>query len=329
MKIGIIGPPQSGKTTIFKILLQSDVSGNIGVFKAVDHRVDKIAKAFSSKKTTYPELTFVDLGVTSGFKKKDLSQLQDIDLFICVVGAFFSQDPKKDFESALTDIILFDLEVIQDRIAKLQKEKKAGTEQELKALEKCQTALSDGRLLHKAGLEKEELRLFSSLTFLSLRPLIMAINVSDEDKRGLKALEEYCTSKDMRFIRFSGKTELELLELEPEEREKFHKEMGLGQSFREEMSKLVMKELELITFFTTGEKETRGWYLKSGLPATEAAGKIHTDMKRGFIRAEIVNFEDFIKCGSMPKAREAGVLKVEGKDCIVKDGDIINVRFSV
>ncbi|MBU4343298.1 MAG: DUF933 domain-containing protein [Candidatus Omnitrophica bacterium] len=329
MKIGIIGPLQSGKTTIFKILLQSDVSGNIGVFKAVDHRVDKIAKAFSSKKTTYPELTFVDLGVTSGFKKKDLSQLQDIDLFICVAGAFFSQDPKKDFESALTDIILFDLEVIQDRIAKLQKEKKAGTEQELKALEKCQTALSDGRLLHKAGLEKEELRLFSGLTFLSLRPLIMAINVSDEDKRGLKALEEYCASKDMRFIRFSGKTELELLELEPEEREKFHKEMGLGQSFREEMSKLVMKELELITFFTTGEKETRGWYLKSGLPAIEAAGKIHTDMKRGFIRAEIVNFEDFIKCGSMPKAREAGVLKVEGKDYIVRDGDIINVRFSV
>ncbi len=329
VKIAIIGPPQSGKTTIFKILLQASVSVSIGVFKAVDQRVDKIAAIFSSKKATYPEFTFVDLGATSGFKKKDLSQLSDIDLFICVIGVFFSEDPKKDFESSLTDIILFDLETVQTRIERLKKEKKPGTVEELKVLEKCQTVLSDGGLLWKVGLKDEEVKLLSGLAFLSLKPLIVAINVSDEAKDNLKALEEYCTSKAMRFIRFFGKTEVELLELEPEEREKFHREIGLGSSFREEISRLIMREFGLITFFTTGDKETKGWYLKSGLSVLEAAGKIHTDMRRGFIRAEVVNFEDFIKCGSMAKAREAGVLKVEGKEYIVKDGDIINVRFNV
>lgn len=329
MKIAITGPPQSGKTSIFKILLQADISGNIGVFKVHDPRIDKVSEAFSSKKTTHPEFTFVDIGSVSEFKKKDLSQLHDIDLFLCVVGAFFSQDPKKDFEGALTDIILFDLETIQNRIDRLKKEKRPDAGRELEVLEKCHDVISDGRLLCKAGLEKEEMRLLSGLTFLSWKPLILAMNVSDEDKADLSAVEEYCKSKDIHFIRFSGKTELELLELEPGERAKFKKEMGLGCNLREELSKLIMDQLDLITFITTGDKETKGWYLKSGLSVIEAAGKIHSDMKRGFIRAEVVNFEDFIKCGSMHKAREAGVLKVEGKDCIVKDGDIINIRFNV
>ena len=329
MKIGIIGPPQSGKTTIFKILLQADVSGNIGVFKTSDYRVDAIARNISAKKMTYPEFTFVDLGAISGFKKKDLSQLQDVDLFICTIGTFFSQDPKKDFESVITDIILFDLEFMQDRIARVHKEKRPGLDKELEVLEKCHGIVSDGRLLREAGLKEDEMKVLSGLTFLSLRPLILAINVSDEDKADLKALEEYCKSKDMCSIRFFGKTELELLEIEPAEREKFHKDMGLGASFREEMSKLIMKELDLITFFTAGEKDTRGWYLKRGLSVLEAAGKIHTDIQRGFIRAEVVNFADFEKYGSTHGAREAGALKLEGKEYVVKDGDIINIRFNV
>ncbi len=119
------------------------------------------------------------------------------------------------------------------------------------------------------------------------------------------------------------------MDLEPEERIRFLKEMGPGYNFREDISKLISRELDLITFFTTGKKESKGWYLRSGLPVIEAAGKIHSDMKRGFIRAEVVNFEDFARCGSMHKAREAGALKVEGKDYIVKEGDIINIRFNV
>jgi len=333
MKIGIIGPPQSGKTAMFKILLQADSPGNIGIFRAIDHRVEKISEIFSTKRTNYPEFTVVDIGATSGFSRKDFSQLQDIDLFVCVIGAFFSEDPKKDFEGSLTDIILSDLEVIQNRLARIQKEKGPDTKREEKVLEKCQAFVSEGRLLWKSGLERDEIKLVSGLVFLSLKPLILAINISEKGVEGLKgrvkALEEYCSSKDLCSIRFFGKTELEMLELEPEERKKFLKELGAGYNFSEDLSRLIIKELDLVTFFTTGEKETKGWYLRSGLPAIEAAGKIHSDMKRGFIRAEVVNYEDFIKCGSMHKAREKGVLKVEGKDYVVKDGDIINIRFNV
>ncbi len=333
MKIGIIGSPQSGKTTLFKILLNKDASGNIGVFRALDPRIDKIREVFSSKKATYPEFTFVDIGSTSTFSKKDLSDLHDVDLFICVIGAFFSQDPKKEFENCLTDIIISDLDLIQNRIKRIEKEgKKSDSERELEILEKCQAIASDGKFLSKAGLGNEDIKLLSGLVFLSLKPLILAINVSDEDKEAetkIKALEEHASLKDIRSIRFFGKTESELLELAPGEREKFLKELGAGYNFRERLSQLILKKLNLVTFFTTGEKETRGWYLKAGLSAIEAAGKVHSDMRRGFIRAEVLNFEDFIKCGSVPKAREAGLLKVEGKEYIVKDGDIINIRFNI
>ncbi|MBU1852996.1 MAG: DUF933 domain-containing protein [Candidatus Omnitrophica bacterium] len=335
MKIGIIGHPQSGKTTMFKVLLQQDISGNIGMFRIEDFRIEKISKIFSSKKTTYPEFTFVDLGVISGFdKKRDLDNCQDIDLFICAVDAFFKEDPKSDLESSITDYILSDLEVIQTRIARIQKEHKKGdAEQELKVLEKCQRGLSDGKLLWKAGLGPNEEKLISGLVLLSLKPLIVAINASDQDVEAkeakIKTLEEYCRSRDICCIRFFGKIESELLELELEERKKFLKEMNIESNLREDISKLIFKELDLITFFTTGAKETRGCYLKSGLSVIEAAGKIHSDMKRGFIRAEVVNFEDFIKSGSIHKAREEGVLKVEGKSYVVRDGDIINVRFNV
>lgn len=333
MKIGIIGPPQSGKTVAFKILLQAEASGNIGIFKTLDERVDNIKEAFSSKKATYPEFTFIDVGPTLDFSKKDLSKLEDIDLFMCVIGAFFSEDPKKDFEKCLTDIIVSDLEMIQQRLDRLEKEgKRRDAEGEIKLLERCQACVSEGKALSQLGLTKDEVRLLSGLRFLSLKPLVLAINTLEKNTQEgskIKAIEEYCHSKGIAFIRFFGKVESEVLELAPAERKKFLKEMGAGYGFKEGASRLIIRELNLITFFTTGEKETRGWYLKSGLPVIEAAGKIHSDMKRGFIRAEVVNYEDFIKYGSMVGAREKGVLKVEGKDYIVKDGDILNIRFNV
>ena len=333
MKIGIIGLPQSGKTVAFKILLQAEASGSIGISKTLDERVDKISESFSSKKATYPEFTFIDVGTTSDFSKKDLSKLQDIDLFICVIGAFFSEDPKKDFEKCLTDIIVSDLEMIQQRLDRLEKEgKRRDAEGEIRVLQRCQACVSEDKPLSQLGLTKDEVRLLSGLRFLSLKPLVLAINILEENDQadsGIKILEEYCRSRGIAFIRFFGKVESEVLELAPAERNKFLKEMGAGYGFREGASRLIIRELNLITFFTTGEKETRGWYLKSGLPVIEAAGKIHSDMKRGFIRAEVVNYEDFIKCGSMTGAREQGVLKVEGKDYIVRDGDILNIRFNV
>jgi len=334
MKIGIIGPPQSGKTTVFKVLIETDVSGSLGVFKVVDRRLEKLSEAMSSRKITYPEFIFVDLGPTSEITKKALQTLQDIDMFLCVIGAFFSEDPKGDLENSLTDIIISDLEFVQNRMLRLQKEqKRPESAQELELLERCQSTLSEGRFLSELGLSERELRLFSGLTLLSLRPLLVVINISDEvdevSEDRIRAVENYCSSRGIGCIRFFGKIETELLELEKSEREKFLNELGGYYDFKTNLSKSIIQQLRLITFFTVGEKEARAWHLRVGLPVIEAAGKIHTDMKRGFIRAEVVNYEDFVRLGSIHKAREAGLLKIEGRDYIVKDGDIINIRFNV
>jgi len=335
MKIGIIGPAQSGKTTIFKVLLQSsDITGDIGMFKFMDQRIEKLSGIFSSKKKVYPETAFLDINSDSGFTGKDYSKLQDIDLFICVANCFFSEEPKKELEGYITDIILSDMEAAQNRLARIEKERmkiKRDTEGETRLLKRCQESLENSKLLRNIGLTRDELKLFSGFSFMSLRPVIVAINTAEgkqEDKA--EAVEGYCSSMGMRSIRFFGKTEFELLELNPEERDKFSQEMGSGYNFREKMSRIICNELNLLTFFTAGDKDTTGWHLESGLPVIEASGKIHSDIKRGFIRAEVVNYEDFIKHqGSMQKVREAGLLKIEGKEYIVKDGDILNIRFNV
>ena len=335
MKIGIIGPPQSGKTTIFKILLQdANISSDIGIFKVMDQRLEKLSEVFSSKKKTYPEWTFLDMGVLSAFTSKDYSKLQDIDLFICVAGAFFSENPKKDLEGHITDIILSDLEAIQNRISRIEKERmkiKTDVEGELKLLKKCQDFLSEGKLLYKIGLTKDEKKLFSGFEFITLKSMLVAINIQEETEEDkIKELEQYCSSMGLSYIRFFGKTESEFLELDKIEQEQFSKELGGSYNLRENMSRLISKELNLIIFFTAGEKETRGWHLEKGLPIIEAAGKIHSDIKRGFIRAEVFNYEDFIKCeANAHKVREAGLLKIEGKEYVVKDGDIINIRFNI
>ena len=335
MKIGIIGPAQSGKTTIFKVLLQSaDITGDIGMLKFMDQRIEKLSDIFSSKKKVYPETAFLDISMDSGFTGKEYSKLHDIDLFICVANAFFSEDPKKDLESYMTDIILSDLEAIQSRITRIEKERmkmKTDTEGEIKLLKKCQGFLENSKVLRNIGLAREELKLFSGFSFITLRPMIVVMNLEEGKPEDIvSSAEEYCSAMGVRHVKFFGKTELELLELNPQERDQFSKEMGSGYNFRESMSKLICKELNLLTFFTAGDKDTTGWHLESGLSVIEAAGKIHSDIKRGFIRAEVVNYEDFVKFGgNMQKVREAGLLKIEGKEYIVKDGDMLNIRFNV
>jgi ribosome-binding ATPase YchF (GTP1/OBG family) len=335
MKIGIIGPAQSGKTTIFKTLLQSaDIAGDIGMFKFMDQRIEKLGDIFPSTKKVYPETAFLDISSAAGFTGKEYSKLHDVDLFICVANAFLSEDPKKDLEGYMMDIILSDLEAIQNRCANIQKERmkmKTDIEGEMRLLKKCQDSLENSKLLHNIGLTRDELRLFSGFSFISLRPIIVVINLAEETKEDkVNQVEKYCSLLGVSCIRLFGKTELEILELDQEERDQFSKEMGSGYNFRADMSRLIRRELNLITFFTIGDKDTTGWHLESGLTALEAAGKIHSDIKRGFIKAEVVNYEDFIKCfGSMQKARETGLLKIEGKEYIVKDGDMLNIRFNV
>lgn len=335
MKIGIIGPAQSGKTTMFKVLLQNpSITGDVGVFKFMDQRIERLAEIFGSKKKVYPELTFLDIAIDAGFIAEDYSKLHDIDLFICVANAFLSENPKKDLEAYVTDIIISDLGAIQNRMAKIEKERmkiKTDIDAELRLLKKCQDFLSGARLLNRIGMDKDELKLFSGFAFISLRPIIAAINIQENTSpEMIKEVEQYCFSIGISCIKFFGSIELELLELNPLERDQFSREMGSGYHLREDMSRLIAKELNLITFFTGSDKDTTGWHLKSGLSAIEAAGKIHSDIKRGFIRAEVVNYENLIKCGgNMQKVREAGLLKIESKEYTVKDGDILNIRFNV
>jgi len=259
MKIGIIGPAQSGKTTIFKVLLQSaDITGDIGMLKFMDQRIEKLSDIFSSKKKVYPETAFLDISMDSGFTGKEYSKLHDIDLFICVANAFFSEDPKKDLESYMTDIILSDLEAIQSRITRIEKERmkmKTDTEGEIKLLKKCQGFLENSKVLRNIGLAREELKLFSGFSFITLRPMIVVMNLEEGKPEDIvSSAEEYCSAMGVRHVKFFGKTELELLELNPQERDQFSKEMGSGYNFRESMSKLICKELNLLTFF---QQETR------------------------------------------------------------------------
>ncbi len=334
MKIGIIGPPQSGKTTMFRVLLQSDISGNIGVSKILDSRIGSIAESFSSKKRTYPEHMFVDLGNLSGYNKKNLSELHDIDLFVCVTGAFFSQKPEEDLRSCFTDMIISDIELVENRIERIKKEGAKGSSgRELEILEKCQSVLSEERFLRDSGITPDEIKLLSGLTLLTLKPLIAVVNVPDDIssdvKQKIESTRDYCLSKDLPFFKFFGKTEEELIALEEKEKKDFLEELGDDYNFREKLGRLINKSLNLITFFTAGDKEARGWFLKSGLPAVEAAGKIHSDIKRGFIRAETFHFEDLVKYGTLAKIREAGLLRLEGKEYIVKDGDVLTFRFNI
>ncbi|MFH1478655.1 MAG: DUF933 domain-containing protein [Candidatus Omnitrophota bacterium] len=335
MRIGITGSPQSGKTSIFKILLGNlDISSSIGVFRPTDKRIERLVEIYNSKKKTYPELTFIEVGSAGNLTKKDLSNLGDLDLFICVVGSFFSQDPKKDFDSILTDLILHDLEVIQNRLARLEKERsRVNADKEKALLEKYQSCLSDGDLISSAASSDTEPTLLSGLSFLTSIPIILAINSQEEeldilDER-LKPLKELSSSKNIPCVIFFGKEELDLLGIEEKERARFLKDLGNSYNFREDISRLIFEKMDLVTFFTAGEKEVRGWHLRKGLPIIEAAGKIHSDIKRGFIRAEVISFDDFVAHGSMHAAKEKGVLRLEGKEYIVKDGDIIDIRFNV
>jgi ribosome-binding ATPase YchF (GTP1/OBG family) len=335
MKIGITGPPRSGKSTLLKILVgRKDHSLNMGVFRIPDDRLDDVAHAFSSKKITYPEFTFLDLGDFSRFEKKDSGVLHDIDLFIVVAASFFSDTPLSAIDSQITDMILFDLEVVQTRIERLKKEKRAaGQDRELVLLERLHDILSEGRMLYSDGIGHKEVTLLSGLSLVTVRPVAVVLNLSDENlpaqQKDVEYIRKYCSERGMPVFEFFGKTELELMDFDEGEKKKFLEDLGDQYNIRRHLAAGILRMLGLITFFTAGPKETKGWHLRAGEPVVEAAGKIHSDLKKGFIRAEVISYGDFIKCGSLTKAREDGLLRLEGKNYIVKDGDILNIRFNI
>lgn len=336
MKIGIIGLPGSGKSTVFEAItgiskekLQHEIGKpHIGTIAIPDKRLDFLADVFKPKKVSRIEITFEDM---PGYKVK---QIKEVDALLCVLGIFSGSNPLKDLDSIESDIILTDLEAIQNRLSHLEKESRTGKpelKKEKEVLLNCKQHLEKEKLLNELELNRDEEKLIRGYQFLSQRPMLVVSNVSEDDMKKpiSKELEDYANKKHTRIIKFCAQIEEEISELKEEERPDFLKEMGIDEPAKDKIIKASFDLLDLISFFTIKGDETRAWAVKKGINALEAAGKIHSDIKRGFIKAEVINFEKFKECGSMAEAKNRGQLRLEGKEYIVQDGDVINFRFNV
>ena len=339
MKIGLTGLKYSGKTSLFMLLTGLKVSMeksevNHGMAKVPDSRIDKLSEIFQPKKTTHASLELVDIpGIDPGNpnNRKFFEDIRKMDLLLAVLRDFDSEifpNPmnSNDFERDLSlmkdEINLQDMAFVEKRIEGLKKQilkqKNKELEFELALMEKCNTALENGTPLSEFELEKEEealLRIYSTFSKKTLMPII---NISESD-----------ITKKYPYPSFCLQTEYEISELEEEERNEFYKELGIDEPALNKIVRSVYEQAGLISFFTVGKDEVRAWTIKKGLTAKEAAGKIHSDLEKGFIRAETVSYDDFIEYGDMAKAKAENKVRLEGKDYIVKDGDILNIRFNV
>jgi len=335
MKIGILGLPGSGKSTVFNAITQISpnkerdlTKPHLGAIEIPDERLGFLASSVKAKKVIYSEITFIDM---PGYKPR---QVREVDALVLCVGVFSGRDIQKDYKDFEADIILNDLEVIQKRLDAMERELRGGKKElknEYDVLLQCKDSLEKERELRFLELAPLQEKLISSYQFLSRRPLMVISNIEEGQigKGASKPLEEYARKKSLKVIEFCAKVESEISELAEEERPAFLKDIGIEESAREKFIKASSQMLRLIRFYTTKSDQTKSWMIREGTSALDAAGKIHTDIKRGFIRAEVVNFRDFKECGSFQAAREKGRFMTEGKEYIVQDGDIINFRFNV
>lgn len=348
MKMGIAGFPGSGKTTIFNALtgLHADVGlgrsaggkPNLGVIKVPDSRVDALADIFSPKKTTYAEIAFVDFPdpPTEGGRldEKVIAQMREVEALAHVVRAFAdpaqpAPEPLGALDSFRTELVIADLAVIERRIERLKRER--GRERERELLEKVAHGLGGEVEARRLGLAPEERATLAGFGLLTLKPRLVVLNVSEAEVAApvAPAIAELVDRQGLSALAISGKVEMELAELEAEDRRSFEADLGLEESARDRFIRASYALLELMSFFTTGEDEVRAWTIRRGDVALVAAGKIHTDIARGFIRAEVTPCEAFLQYRSEARCREAGKLRLEGKEYVVQDGDIIHFRFNV
>ena len=349
MKIGIIGYSLSGKTNVFNTLTgqharadgfhAADKKTNIGRIQVPDERLEALSNIFKPKKTTSVEINFVDMaGITesggkSGFTAEELGWMRTVDAFTYVVRAFENEavqhplgkiDPAFDIESLDEELALADLLVIEKRTSRLEKEgKKSSPEYEL--LSRCQSFLEDGTVLRESSLSKDDVQTLTNFQFLSLKPRLILINTGEENMELDSALAERFSG----IIAFCAKLEQEISELPPEEQKEYLEVLGIDEPARDKFIRASYKLLNLISFFTVIKDEVRAWTIEEGTEMVKAAGKIHSDMERGFIRAEVVAFEDFIAEPDMHRMKEVGKLRLEGKHYKVADGDIAQIRFNV
>lgn len=344
MKIGLIGHRGAGKTTIFNMLtgLRAQVGGfggkeeiHLGVIKVPDARIDKLAQIFKPKKTTYAEIRFTDFPPSQGednlrSNNALVTQMREVDAIALVLRQFDADAaPIRELNDLLTEMILADLTVVENRRARLKKEKARPLEENV--LERCVKALENEESLRNLAFTADEESLLSGFGFLSRKPVLVLFN-RPEDKAGQAldaSYQEELKRRGLDGLALAGKTEMEIAQLDESDRGAFLKEIGIQEPARDRFIRASYRLLDLISFFTTGEDEVRAWTITQGTAARKAAGKIHSDIERGFIRAEVLTYDDFIAHGSEARCKEAGKLRLEGKDYLVKDGDIIHFRFAV
>ena len=349
MKIGIIGLAAAGKTTLFNALTGGAASTggygaarvNIGAAHVADARVDALSDVFHPRKTTYAAVNFVDAGVGDAGAAKNAEAipqaLEGADALLVVVRAFEdagvphpkeSIDPARDLADVRIDLLLRDLSVVErrrERLAKLVRVKKDPAEAaEFALLTKIQETLEEGRPVRSHEMSEEEARIIKGFGFLSAKPLLVVVNVG-EDQLG----DGFSDLDGETPVALAARLEEELAQLPDEEQAEFLADYDLESSALDRVVQTSFALLNLRCFFTVGEDEVRAWPVRAGTVALHAAGTIHSDLERGFIRAEVVTYADFMAAGSLSAARDKGTLRLEGKDYVVKDGDIFHVRFNV
>jgi ribosome-binding ATPase len=344
MKIGLVGYPGSGKSSVFSALTGQAVEtgygsggrAHLGVVKVPDDRVDALSGLFKPRKTTYAEITFSDVGGGhgEGIDRAALNGMREVDALCQVLRAFpdaagKAPDPLRELGGLETETILADLELVEKRIARLAKEK--GDPRETELMKRLEVALGGETALRNVELSEADRRLISGYRFLTLKPLLLVLNVPEAIASAPPPapLVDAAVRRKLGLVALSAQIEMDIAQMPPDEQKEFLASLGIGEPAVNRFIRAAFELIDLVSMLTAGPDECRAWPIPRGTPAPRAAGKIHSDIERGFIRAEVVRWDDLVALGSEAKCRDVGKLRVEGKDYIVQDGDVVNFRFNV